>query len=173
MGTTALIISISYLVVVVVGVALGLALARSTRRKQHEADTAVLAHRERQWLVIVVVLLVSLLFSTIFFIPYGTSSAANTQVVNVEAQQFGWLIDPPTVKAGTPVEFRLSSRDVNHGFGVFNEDDVLLFQVQVMPGRIQATTFTFDKPGTYEILCMEFCGVGHHLMTGRFEVTPA
>jgi cytochrome c oxidase subunit 2 len=41
-----------------------------------------------------------------------------------------------------------------------------------MPGKTQKLVHTFSDPGTYEILCLEFCGVGHHKMTATFEVTP-
>jgi cytochrome c oxidase subunit 2 len=171
MGTTALIIAIAYLIVVVIGAALAIVLARSTRARRREVDTAAVAHRERGWLVVVIVIMSCLLFGTIFLIPYGDeSAAADAQVVQVEAQQFGWSIDPTSVVAGTEVEFRLTSIDVNHGFGVYDEAGVLLFQVQVIPGWTQRALYTFEEPGTYEILCMEFCGVSHHLMTGRIEV---
>ncbi len=32
---------------------------------------------------------------------------------------------------------------------------------------------TFRTPGTYKVVCFEFCGVGHHLMTGKVIVLPA
>lgn len=86
--------------------------------------------------------------------------------------QFGWLIQPSSVQANEPVEFRLRSRDVNHAFAVYNSDHVLLFQVQVVPERMQEYVYTFKKPGTYEVLCFEYCGLDHDLMRATFEVTP-
>ena len=44
-------------------------------------DEEKAAHRERNWLLIVIVLLVVLLFATIFFIPYGKTAPKNSQVV--------------------------------------------------------------------------------------------
>jgi cytochrome c oxidase subunit 2 len=173
MGTTALVISISYSVLVVAGIVLAVLLARSTRARRHEVNTEKLARREKTWLGIVVVLLVVLLFGTIFFIPYGESATGDRQVVRVEASQFAWTIDPPEVTAGIPVEFQLTSSDVNHGFGVYNSNDVLLFQVQVIPGDLQETVYTFEEPGRYEILCLEFCGFFHHGMVGELTVNPA
>ena len=69
------------------------------------------------------------------------------------------------------VVFELTSADVNHGFGVYDADGVLLFQVQVIPGDVQEIVHTFERPGTYEILCLEYCGAAHHLMRNTFEVT--
>lgn len=172
MGTTAKIVAIAYLAVVVLGVGLALVLARTTRARR-EADTERLARRERAWLGVVVAILVALLFGTIFFIPWARSAAdGEKQIVRVEAVQFGWTVDPGTVREDEPVEFILRSPDVNHAFGVYDEHDRLVFQVQVIPGKDQRALYTFEQPGTYTILCLEFCGVGHHLMRSRLTVEP-
>lgn len=171
MGSTAWLIAISYAAVSVVGAAISLAVWRSTRGGG-AADPAQLAKRERAWLAVVVALLAGLLFGTIFFIPYGRGAGASGQVVEVTAAQFAWLIEPNEVKAGTPVEFRLRATDVNHGFGVYDDRERLVLQVQVMPERTQKAVHTFERPGTYTVLCLEFCGLGHHVMETTFEVTP-
>jgi len=172
-GTTAKIVAISYLVVVLLGIALSVLLVRSTRERHGPLDTETLARREKTWLGVVISLLAALLLATIFFIPYGRGAASDAQVVHVQASQFAWKIDPPTVRAGTQVEFLLTSTDVNHGFGLYNDNDVLLFEVQVVPGKTQKGLYTFKKPGTYHILCLEFCGFGHQLMQSTITVTPA
>jgi len=171
-GTTALVIAISYSVVVVLGGAIAVALWWSTRRRG-EVDTERLADRERNWLVAVVLILVALLAATIWSTPYfDTDAGAGGQIVQVKAQQFAWTISPATVQAGLKVEFRLTSTDVNHGFGVYDDRDHLVAQVQVVPGKTQKLVHTFTRPGTYTVLCLEFCGVGHHVMETTFEVTP-
>lgn len=38
------------------------------------------------------------------------------------------------------------------------------------PGYISEHVATFDKEGEYLILCNEYCGVGHHMMTSKIEV---
>jgi cytochrome c oxidase subunit 2 len=172
-GTTAKIVAISYLALVVVGIVVSIALVRTTRLRHAAVNAEELARRERTWLGIVIALLVALLLATIFYIPYGASAGTDRQVVRVRASQFAWRLDPATVKAGTPVEFELTSADVNHGFGVYDANDVLLFQVQVIPGKTQRTVHTFDRPGTYRILCLEFCGFAHHLMESTITVVSA
>ena len=144
----------------------------STRRRDRSVDTELLARREKAWFVVTVGLLVSLLFATIFFTPYGKGAPAGAQVVQVQGFQFGWLIEPSSIRADVPVEFQLRSRDANHAFAVYNSDDVLLFQVQVVPERTQNYVYTFKKPGTYQVLCFEFCGLAHDLMRATFEVKP-
>jgi cytochrome c oxidase subunit 2 len=170
-GTTALVIAISYSVVVVLGVGIAVAIWWSTKQRG-EVNAERLAHRERTWLVAVVLFLVALLAGTIWATPYfDTDAGAGGQIVNVRAQQFAWTISPAIVRAGQAVEFRLTSTDVNHGFGVYDDRDHLVAQVQVVPGKTQKLVHTFTRPGTYSVLCLEFCGVGHHVMETTFRVT--
>ncbi len=173
MGRTATIIAVSYGVVGVLGIALAVAIWWSTRARGRSTDTALLARREKTWFAVAVALLVSLLFATIFFTPYGQSAPAGKQVVRVTGFQFAWAIEPQAVKANFPVEFELRSADVSHAFAVYNADGVLLFQVQVVPDRTQKLVYTFKEPGTYEVLCLEFCGFAHDLMRSTIEVKPA
>ena len=170
MNSTALVIAISYAVVTVLGIAVFAVLARSTTAPS-EVDERALAHREKTWLFVVIVGLLALLVATIFFTPYGESAPPGAQVVNVDARQFAFVLDEQTVQAGEPVEFRLVASDVNHGFGVYTEDDEFVFQAQVVPDATTTVVHTFDDPGTYKILCLEYCGVDHHGMVGQLEVT--
>lgn len=68
------------------------------------------------------------------------------------------------------VEFRVTSSDVNHGFGIYNAAGTLLTQVQAMPGYTNRLLYTFHQPGLYSILCLEYCGVGHQVMVSQFKV---
>lgn len=169
MNSTAALIAVAYAVVTVIGVAIFLLLWHSTTRSK-EIDSEKIAHREKAWLAAVACGLVALLFATIFFTPYGESAPPGSQVVNVEAQQFAFVLDRNEVKAGEPVEFRLQATDVNHGFGVYTEDDEFVLQVQIVPDHTTTIVHTFDEPGPYKILCLEYCGLDHHKMVGRFEV---
>ena len=144
--------------------------ALSTFGRRREVDLHRLGEHERTWFGIVVVLLVGLLFATIFFTPYGRSAGHAANDVNVKAQQFAFVLDRGTLRAGVPVKFHLTSVDVNHGFAVFNDKNEFLFQAQVMPGKTQDYVYTFKKPGTYRIVCFEYCGVGHDQMAGTFRV---
>jgi cytochrome c oxidase subunit 2 len=169
---TALVITVSYAIAVVLGSAISFVVWRSTFSPDDEVDTKALSHRETTWLVVVVIGLIALLLGTIFYVPYGESAGPNKQVVRVTGVQFAWAIDPPSVDAGTPVEFVIGSRDVNHGFGLYDPSGTLLTQVQVVPGSTQKLVWTFAEPGDYKILCLEFCGAKHHEMIGELEVKP-
>lgn len=171
MGTdTAVAIAVGYAVVTVLGVLAAVFVARSMRRR--EGDVERYRHNEVRWLGIVIGILVVLLVGTIVLIPYDDEAeATNARVVDVVAAQFAWQIAPRTVPAGVPIEFRMRSRDVNHGFGLYDEHDNLKAQAQVIPDKTQTLVHTFDEPGRYRILCLEFCGFAHHGMIGTIEVT--
>lgn len=92
------------------------------------------------------------------------------QVVNVAGQQWSWNIDPSTVRAGSPVEFRVTSKDVNHGFAIYAPDGRITTQAQAMPGFTNKIVHTFTQPGTYKVMCLEYCGIGHAPMTAELTV---
>lgn len=173
MGPTATIIAVFYGVVAVLSVALAFAVWRSTRTRGRSVDTALLARREKTWFGVAVALLAALLFATIFFTPFGRGAPSNKQLVRVTGFQFAWGIDPQVVQANVPVEFQLTSADVSHAFAVYNARDELLFQVQVLPGKTQKAFYTFKRPGTYRVLCFEFCGFDHDLMRSTIQVKRA
>lgn len=164
-------ITIVYGVAVVLAVALTVALALSTRRRAAPVDVHRMAEFEKRWLVIVAAVLVALLAATIWLTPYGQSTPGDAQVVTVGARQFFWQLTPSKVHADRPVAFVLRSSDVNHGFGIYRGHEFVA-QIQVVPGKSQTLVHTFHETGTYTILCLEFCGLGHAGMRASLEVTP-
>lgn len=93
-----------------------------------------------------------------------------SQIVNATGTQWYWDLDKDSVTAGTPVEFRVTSTDVNHGFAIYDENLRLVAQVQAMPGYVNILQHTFDQPGPYQVLCLEYCGVAHHSMSTNLTV---
>ena len=88
--------------------------------------------------------------------------------------QFGWLVQPTQVKAGQPVQFNVTSKDVNHAMGLFDPEGRLIMNVEAIPNYTTIRTQTFDQPGTYVIRCFEFCGYQHHQMIyPAFQVTAS
>ena len=70
------------------------------------------------------------------------------------------------------VECRITAEDVNHGFAIYDPSMRIIAQAQAMPGYVNVLRHTFSEPGTYKILCLEYCGLSHHEMAAEFTVTP-
>ncbi len=173
MGPTATVIAYLYSAATIVACIIAIGVWKSTRGERKFIDPERAAHREKGWLAIVVAFLVTTLLLTIFLVPYGESAKTDAQKVTVIGQQFGFQITPATVKAGQQVEFTLTSKDTTHGFGVMYPNDAgVAFQAQIVPEHTQRVVWTFDKPGKYRVVCLEYCGVGHHVMLSSIEVTP-
>ena len=70
------------------------------------------------------------------------------------------------LKAGQTYRLHISSTDLQHGFSLLPVN----MNFQILPGYDHVLTLTPDRPGDYSIVCNEFCGIGHHLMTGKIIV---
>ncbi len=65
-----------------------------------------------------------------------------------------------------PVKVLMRSKDVLHNFYV----PQFRVKMDMVPGTVSYIWFTPTKVGEYEILCAEFCGIGHFNMRGYVEV---
>jgi cytochrome c oxidase subunit 2 len=102
--------------------------------------------------------------------------AEGTRVVNVTAQQFAWSFSYPNaddrtagelvLEQGTPVELRLTAKDVIHSFWV----PEFRMKQDAVPGITTSVKVTPKKLGTYEVICTELCGLGHSVMRTRARV---
>jgi cytochrome c oxidase subunit II len=102
--------------------------------------------------------------------PHALADSGDAFVVNVSGGQWWWDVDMTEIPQDQPVNFHVTTEDVTHGMGIYDQKMQLLAQVQAIPGYTTKITHTFTEPGTYQILCMEFCGVAHHDMVNEFEV---
>jgi cytochrome c oxidase subunit 2 len=119
--------------------------------------------------------------------PYTEARARSDRIVYVAARQFDFIfsLEPivsvadlatvPVVKqlelpVGAAVEFRVTSLDVNHNFALYGPQRRLLAQTQAMPGYVNRLRVRLVTPGRYEVLCLEYCGAGHHLMQTELNV---
>jgi cytochrome c oxidase subunit 2 len=67
---------------------------------------------------------------------------------------------------GKPVKMVLRSKDVLHDFYV----PQFRAKMDLVPGIVTYFWVTPTRTGTFEILCAELCGVGHHAMRGTVVV---
>lgn len=80
-------------------------------------------------------------------------------------QMWRWY---PVLKLSEGQTYRLhvSSLDLQHGLSILPMN----MNFQVLPGYDHVLTITPSAKGEYSLICNEFCGIGHHLMTGRIIV---
>jgi cytochrome c oxidase subunit II len=105
--------------------------------------------------------------------PHDAGAKEVTRYIDVKARQWSWELSDKSVRVGEVIEFRVTSEDVNHGFGLYDSDKRLIAQIQAMPGFTNKVRHRFDHAGKYEILCLEFCGVAHHAMVAEIDAQPA
>jgi|SRR5579864_2615872 len=90
----------------------------------------------------------------------------HTVEVYMLAHIFAFTPSTITIARGTQVTFYATSPDVVHGFFIAGTD----VNMMVVPGWVSSASHRFDSPGTYLLLCNEYCGAGHHFMYGTIEV---
>ncbi len=85
--------------------------------------------------------------------------------VYLQAQMWMWT---PILKLrrGQTYRLHISSLDLQHGFSL----QPINMNFQILPGYDHVLTLTPTSSGEFSIICNEFCGIGHHLMTGRMIV---
>jgi cytochrome c oxidase subunit 2 len=135
------------------------------------------AYRFRGWLFVAMVLVIVVAnYHSLMALPYiadaraRDANAGPVQKVSAVGEQWDWSITPDHVVVGRPVEFHVTSKDVNHGFAIYTPALRIVAEVQAMPGYDNVLSHTFDTPGTYEIMCLEYCGLAHHEMTAQLKV---
>lgn len=103
--------------------------------------------------------------------PYPASDTfQDAIVVDAKGYQWRWELSRTVVPVGKPIEFRVTADDVNHGFSLYDANLKLRAQTQAMPGVTNVLRYTFTAPGTYKVLCLEYCGLAHHNMTTEIQV---
>lgn len=79
-----------------------------------------------------------------------------------------WAYTPTeiVVPKGAEVRFIVTSVDVIHGFMI----PQTTVNAMLIPGQVTEVTYTFDDAEEHNILCHEFCGIGHHTMFAKVVV---
>ena len=62
------------------------------------------------------------------------------------------------INTNDKVMFNVTSEDLTYGFGLFREDNSMMFQMQVLPGHNNDILWHFDRPGVYTIRSTEYSG---------------
>ena len=100
---------------------------------------------------------------------YGAEVPIVAPPVGVDAYLLGnaWTWTPVLkLKKGQQYRLHISSGDYQHGFSLLPMN----MNFMVVPGYDHVLTITPQDTGTFSIVCNEFCGVNHHMMTGQIIV---
>ena len=179
---TALYAALTTLLVSLAIIAIGAAI--SSQRFPAEAVATAISRvyraRKTYFLALLAGVAVALAF-TLPMTPYPLSFGDQNPevIVRVSGQMWSWSIASESggsqqgklvLPAGKLVEFDVSATDANHNFAIYDSTGALIAQVQAMPGYTNRLFHTFEAPGRYYVLCLEYCGIAHHAMNTDFEV---
>ncbi len=111
------------------------------------------------------VLGVSLHFITYSTIPWVRTDLNRSAVtpdktfnITVKNHQFILPSEKIVINVNDQVLFDVTSEDLTYGFGLFREDNSMLFQMQVVPGHRNDIIWHFSSPGVYTIRSTEYSG---------------
>ncbi|MNK91673.1 Cytochrome c oxidase subunit 2 precursor [compost metagenome] len=134
---------------------------------------------ELSWLAIPFVIFMGLFgWGAKLFFEMARPNAGATEIF-VVGKQWMWKFQHPAgrreintlhVPVGKPVRLIMISQDVIHDVFV----PAFRLHHDVLPGRYTRMEFTVSRPGTYPLLCSQYCGTAHASMTGEvIAVSPS
>lgn len=93
--------------------------------------------------------------------------------VTVKDHQFRLPGDGISITQGELVRFRVRSEDLTYGFGVFRDNGLMEFQMQVVPGHDNDIIWAFSEPGLYSIRSTEYAGPQTWTMHAKHAIEVA
>ncbi len=109
-----------------------------------------------------------ILATDIFSNPGVIETSANKYRVAMVAQTFSFNPSEVRLPVDSEIEFYVTSKDVLHGFQIKSTNT----NMEIIPGEVSYSSYTFKKPGEYWVICNEYCGIGHQNMLGKIVVLP-
>jgi cytochrome c oxidase subunit 2 len=126
------------------------------------------------WTVIPTVLVIVIFFVGWKGFQYMRTVPPDAMTVKVTARQFSWTFEyengrqEPVLRVPVrkPVKLLITSADVLHSLFI----PAYRIKEDAVPGRQNYLWFLPDQPGSYDLFCTEYCGVGHSGMITKVEV---
>lgn len=165
---------------IIVGL-MGLFVVRYRRKKPGDHAVHGTPHHsltlEITWTVIPIV--ISAVIFVLGFKSYMNLATPprNSYEIMVTGQKWQWFFTYPNgfvtselhVPEDQPVKLTMTSEDVIHSLWI----PAFRVKKDVVPGRYTYTWFEANEPGTYPLLCTEYCGTGHSDMLSVVTVHPS
>jgi cytochrome c oxidase subunit II len=117
------------------------------------------------WVSFLVVTGVSLHIFTYNTIPWSPMDLNRNEIkadtvfhITVENHQFRLPAKKLTVRLNQKVLFDVTTNDLTYGFGLFRQDNTMVFQMQVVPGHKNDVLWQFGETGIFDIRSTEYSG---------------
>jgi len=131
---------------------------------------------ELLWIGLATLVVISMFFAGLTGFRFLRRIPADSMTVKVVSRMWSWLfvyengLKSPdlVVPLGRNVKVDLTSEDVIHSFFV----PAFRVKQDTVPGMTTHAWFRATQPGTYDILCAEYCGERHSAMLARLIVLP-
>ncbi len=149
------------------------------RRSRHPRSTEIPGNAllEVLWIVLPTLLVLTMFFYGLTGFNFLRHPPADSMSVHVVSRQWTWQFvyqngrQSPAliVPVGRDVRLALTSEDVIHGFFV----PAFRIKQDAVPGMTTQAWFNAVTPGTFDILCTQYCGTGHSAMLAKLvAVSP-
>ncbi len=131
---------------------------------------------ELTWVAVPTLLVLGLFYIGLTGYLFERRAPEDSMPVKVLAFQYGWTFtyengretDELYVPVGRPVRLLLTSKDVIHSFFV----PAFRIKQDAVPGLTTTMWFQAETPGEFDVLCAEYCGVGHSAMLSKVVAMP-
>lgn len=95
-------------------------------------------------------------------LPDGSVQGDHDEPVLILARQYAFKPSVIRLSTGEDYQLQLLSEDVVHAISIQMGDTS--FNTTIMPETVTAVDLLPTQPGTYLVLCNEYCGIGHDFM---------
>ncbi len=95
-------------------------------------------------------------------LPDGSVEASHDEPVYIMASQYTFNPNKIRLKTGEHYDLQFLSIDVVHSFSV--QMDGTSYNSVIMPMMVTGIEVAPIEPGTYLVICNEYCGLGHDYM---------
>lgn len=167
-------------VVLLVGVAVTMVFFLIRYRRERHAHPEPVRENmvlEIVWTVVPTILVILMFYFGWVDFDYIRNPPKDALTVDVTARQWSWLFeygngkqsDVLYVPLGKPVKLVLTSADVIHSLFI----PAFRIKEDCVPGMKTHLWFAAREPGSYDLFCTEYCGVGHSHMRSTVNVLAA
>jgi cytochrome c oxidase subunit 2 len=131
---------------------------------------------ELTWTIAPTLLVLSMFYYGLTGFEFLKSAPKGAMAVKVTARQWSWLFEYPNgikdtvlrVSVGKPVKLLIHSEDVIHSFYV----PAFRIKQDAVPGMQTSLWFQATEIGSFDVLCAQYCGLGHAHMQTKLIVLP-